>query len=51
MYARVALFEGHDPEQMDELIRRLDDRSQQQEELIPGARGFLTISTFAANAP
>ena len=43
MYARVALFEGHDPEQMDELIRRLDDRSRQHEELIPEARGFLGL--------
>jgi hypothetical protein len=43
MYARVALFEDHDPEQMDELIRRLDERSRQHEELLPEARGFLGL--------
>jgi hypothetical protein len=43
MYARVALFEEHDPEQMDELIRRLDERSQQHEEFLPEARGFLGL--------
>jgi hypothetical protein len=43
MYARVALFEGHEPEQMDELIRQLDERSQQHQELIPDASGFLGL--------
>ena len=43
MYARVALFEDHAPEQMDELIRRLDERSQQHEEFLPEARGFLGL--------
>lgn len=43
MYARVALFEDHDPGQMDELIRRLDERSQQHEEFLPEARGFLGL--------
>ena len=43
MYARVALFEEHDPEQMDELIRRLDERSKQHEEFLPEARGFLGL--------
>jgi hypothetical protein len=43
MYARVAVFEEHDPAQIDELIRRLDERSQQHEELLPEARGFLGL--------
>jgi hypothetical protein len=43
MYARVALFEDHDPAQMDELIRRLDERSQQHDDFLPEARGFLGL--------
>jgi hypothetical protein len=43
MYARVALFEEHEPAAMDELIRRLDERSRQHEELLPEARGFLGL--------
>ncbi len=43
MYARVALFEGHDPAEVDELIRRLDERSRQHEEFLPESRGFLGL--------
>ena len=43
MYARVALFEDHDPEQMDELIRRLDERARQHPEVLPEARSFLAF--------
>ena len=43
MYARVAFFEDHDPEQMDELIRRLDERAQQHPEVLPEARSFLAF--------
>lgn len=43
MYARVALFEDHDPGQMDELVRRLDERSKQHDEFLPEARGFLGL--------
>ena len=43
MYARVAFFEDHDPAQMDELIRRLDERAQQHPEVLPEARSFLAF--------
>src|SRR5438034_522163 len=36
MYARVAFFENHDPAQIDELIRRLDERSRRHADLVPG---------------
>jgi hypothetical protein len=43
MYARVAFFEDHDPGQIDELIRRLDDRSRRHEEVLPESKAFLTF--------
>jgi hypothetical protein len=43
MYARIAFFEDHDPAQIDELIRRLDERSRRHEELLPESRAFLTL--------
>jgi hypothetical protein len=43
MYARVAFFEGHDPAQIDELIRRLDERSRRHAELLPESKAFLTL--------
>jgi hypothetical protein len=43
VYARLALFEDHDPEQMDELIRRLDERARHHSEVLPEARGFLAF--------
>ena len=43
MYARVAFFEDHDPAQIDELVRRLDERSRQHPEVLPEARGFLAF--------
>jgi hypothetical protein len=43
MYARVAFFEGHDPEQMDELIQRLDERSRRHSEALPESRAFLAL--------
>jgi hypothetical protein len=42
MYARVALFEDHDPEQMNELVRRLEERSENPEQL-PHAMAFLAF--------
>jgi hypothetical protein len=42
MYARVAHFEDHDPEQMDELVRRLKERSQNPDAL-PHAKAFLAL--------
>ena len=43
MYARVAFFEDHDPAQIDELIRRLDERSRRHAELLPESKAFLTL--------
>jgi hypothetical protein len=43
MYARVAFFENHDPPQMDELIRRLEERSRRHAELLPESTVFLTL--------
>jgi hypothetical protein len=43
MYARVAFFEDHDPGQIDELIRRLDERSRRHAELLPESKAFLTL--------
>jgi hypothetical protein len=43
VYARVAFFEDHDPAQMDELIRRLDERSKHHGEVLPDARAFLVL--------
>jgi hypothetical protein len=43
MYARVALFEDHDPGQIDELVRRLEERSRRHEELLPESNAFLTL--------
>src|SRR5438876_720992 len=40
MYARVAFFEDHDPAQIDELIRRLDERSRRHAELTAGVEGL-----------
>src|SRR3954451_20491818 len=42
MYARVALFEDHDPAEMDELVRRLEERSRNPEAL-PHAQAFLAL--------
>ena len=43
MYARIAFFEDHDTDQIDELIRRLDERSRRHEEVLPESRAFLTL--------
>jgi hypothetical protein len=43
MYARVAFFEEHDPTEMGELIRRLDERSQRHPEVLPDAKAFLVL--------
>src|SRR2546428_12679995 len=43
MYARVAFFDDHDPAQIDELIRRLDERSRRHAELLPESKAFLTL--------
>ncbi len=43
MYARVAFFEDHDPAQIDELIRRLDERSRRHAEVLPETKAFLTL--------
>jgi hypothetical protein len=43
MYARVAFFEDHDPGQIDELIRRLKERSRRHAELLPESKAFLTL--------
>ena len=43
MYARIAFFEDHDPAQIDELIRRLDERSRRHEEMLRESKAFLTL--------
>jgi hypothetical protein len=43
MYARVAFFEGHDPTQIRELIRRLDERSRRHADVLPESKAFLTL--------
>jgi len=43
MYARISFFENHDTAQIDELIRRLDERSRRHEEALPESRAFLTL--------
>jgi len=43
MYARIAFFEDHDPAQIDELIRRLDERSRRHEEVLRESRAFLRL--------
>lgn len=43
MYARVAFFEDHDPAQIDELVRRLDERSRRHPEVLPESKAFLTL--------
>lgn len=43
MYARVAFFEDHDPAQIDELIRRLDERSRRHTDVLPESKAFLTL--------
>ena len=43
MYARVALFEDHDPGQIDELVRRLEERSRRHAEVLPESKAFLTL--------
>jgi hypothetical protein len=43
MYARVAFFDEHDPAQIDELVRRLDERSRRHAELLPESKAFLTL--------
>jgi hypothetical protein len=44
VHARVAFFEDHDPGEMDELIRRLEERSRRHPELLPEARAFLVLA-------
>jgi hypothetical protein len=43
VYARVAFFEEHDPAEMDELVRRLEERSRHHPEVLPDARAFLVF--------
>ena len=43
MYARIAFFEGHDPAQIDELVRRLEERSRHHAEVLPESRAFLAL--------
>ena len=43
MYARVAFFEDHDPAQIDELVRRLEERSRMHAEVLPDSKAFLTL--------
>jgi hypothetical protein len=43
VYARVAFFEDHDPEQLDELVRRLKERAEHHPEVLPEARAFLAF--------
>src|ERR671936_2545037 len=43
MYARMAFFEDHDPAQIDELIRRLDERSRHHAEVLPESKAFLAF--------
>jgi hypothetical protein len=43
MYARVAFFEDHDPAEIDELVRRLDDRSRRHAEALPESKAFLAL--------
>jgi len=43
MYARIAFFEDHHPAQIDELVRRLEERSQQHPDVLPEARSFLAL--------
>jgi hypothetical protein len=47
VYARVAFFEDHDPAEMDELIRRLEERSQHHPDVLPEARAFLVLADRA----
>src|SRR3954468_12696631 len=42
MFARVAFSEDHDPAEMDELVRRLEERSQNPEAL-PHAQAFVAL--------
>lgn len=43
MYARMAFFEDHDPAQIDELIRRLEERSRHHAEVLPESKAFLAF--------
>jgi hypothetical protein len=43
MYARIAFFEDHDPSQIDELMRRLEERSRHHQEVLPESRAFLGL--------
>jgi hypothetical protein len=43
MYARIAFFEDHDPAQIDELLRRLEERSRHHAEVLPDSRAFLAL--------
>jgi hypothetical protein len=43
MFARVAFFEDHDPAQIDELVRRLEERSRRHPEVLPESKAFLTL--------
>jgi class 3 adenylate cyclase len=43
MYARIAFFEDHAPAQIDELLRRLEERSRHHAEVLPESRAFLAL--------
>lgn len=43
MYARMAFFEDHDPAQINELIRRLEERSRHHAEVLPESKAFLAF--------
>jgi hypothetical protein len=43
MYARIAFFEDHDPSQIDELLRRLEERSRDHADVLPDSKAFLAL--------
>src|ERR671930_992395 len=43
MYARMAFFEDHDPAQINELIRRPEERSRHHAEVLPESKAFLAF--------
>ena len=43
MYARIAFFEDHEPAQIDELLRRLEERSRHHAEVLPESKAFLAF--------
>jgi hypothetical protein len=50
VYARIALFEDHDPAQIDELVRWLDERSRRHAELLPESKAFTLVDREAGKA-